>query len=72
MFDKLVKTFCDVDDYCKLFITQWHKTLIENGMLKHIDIKNAVITADAMHCQKETTALICEGKGDYVYQVKKN
>ena len=31
MSDKLVETFCDVDDFCKLFIAQWQKTLIENG-----------------------------------------
>ncbi len=42
------------------------------SMLKKMDVENAVITADAMPCQKETTALIREGKGDYVLQVKKN
>jgi predicted transposase YbfD/YdcC len=35
-------------------------------MLASINIENAVITADAMHCQTETTQLVREGKADYV------
>ncbi len=42
------------------------------SMLASMNITNAVITADAMYCQTETTQLIREGKGDYVLQVKKN
>jgi predicted transposase YbfD/YdcC len=42
------------------------------SMLASMNIENAVITADAMHCQTETTQLVREGKGDYVLQVKKN
>ncbi len=30
----LVELFCDVDDFCKLFIPQWKKQLLENGTLK--------------------------------------
>ena len=41
-------------------------------MLASMNITNAVITADAMHCQTETAQLIRGGKGDYVLQVKKN
>jgi predicted transposase YbfD/YdcC len=41
-------------------------------MLASMKIENAVITADAMHCQTETSQLIREGKGDYVLQVKNN
>jgi hypothetical protein len=32
--DKLVETYCDVDDFCELFIEQWQRTLLENGELK--------------------------------------
>ncbi len=32
--DKLIETFCDVDDFCKLFIEQWRKQLLENGTIK--------------------------------------
>ena len=28
---KLVELFCDVDDFCKVFIPQWYKQLIEDG-----------------------------------------
>lgn len=41
-------------------------------MLASMNIENAVITADAMHCQTETSQLVREGKGDYVLQVKNN
>lgn len=42
------------------------------SMLASMNIENAVMTADAMHCQTETSQLVREGKGDYVLQVKKN
>jgi hypothetical protein len=29
---KLVELFCDVDDFCKVFIPQWRKQLLEDGM----------------------------------------
>ena len=37
-----------------------------------LDVKGIVITADAMHCQKETAQRIIENKGDYVLQLKAN
>ncbi|MCL1077886.1 ISAs1 family transposase [Parashewanella spongiae] len=58
--------------YQKETSTKTNEIPVMQSMLKHMDIENAVITADAMHCQKETTALIREGKGDYVLQVKKS
>ena len=27
----LVELFCDVDDFCKVFIPQWQKQLLEDG-----------------------------------------
>lgn len=41
-------------------------------MLKYLDIKGKIITADALHCQKETCKLITKGKGDYVFGLKEN
>ncbi|ELV8625850.1 hypothetical protein QNF03_002511 [Vibrio cidicii] len=27
--DKLIETFCDVDDFCQLFIEQWQQQLVQ-------------------------------------------
>ncbi len=37
-----------------------------------LDIKDAVVTFDALHCQRETLQQIIKAKGDYVVQVKGN
>jgi hypothetical protein len=31
---KLVDLFCDVDNFCKVFIPQWRKQLLEDGIRK--------------------------------------
>jgi len=41
-------------------------------LLKLIDVTGAVVTIDAMGCQKEIAAKIIEGKGDYVLALKDN
>lgn len=43
-------------------------------ILEQIEIKGKIITADAMHCQRETCAQIMEAKhcGDYVFGLKEN
>jgi predicted transposase YbfD/YdcC len=41
-------------------------------LLELIDIDGAVVTIDAMGCQKEIAKTIVEGKGDYVLQLKGN
>ena len=41
-------------------------------MLEYMDIKGKTMTADAMHCQKETCRKIKEKRGDYVLGLKKN
>lgn len=41
-------------------------------MLDYLDISGKVITADAMHCQRETCAKIAKKKGDYLFGLKKN
>jgi len=45
---------------------------VMQSMLSDMDVKGAVITADAMHCQTETAKRIREGGGDYVLQIKAN
>lgn len=40
--------------------------------LRGLNLKNVVITADAMHCQRETAKIIAEQKGIYVFPVKDN
>ncbi len=42
------------------------------AMLNIIDIKGKTITADAMHCQKETCKKIITSGGDYVFCLKEN
>lgn len=41
-------------------------------LIELLDIKGAVLTMDAMHCQKETAELIIDNGGDYVLQLKGN
>ena len=41
-------------------------------LIELMDIQNAILTMDAMHCQKETAELIIENGGDYVLQLKAN
>jgi len=41
-------------------------------MLEYLNVKGKIVTADAMHCQKETCRKIIEGGGDYVFGLKEN
>lgn len=41
-------------------------------LINQLDLEGAVVTADAMHCQKETVRLIREKEADYLLQVKGN
>lgn len=41
-------------------------------MIDLIDVKNRTITADAMHCQKETCRKIIQANGDYCFGLKEN
>jgi len=41
-------------------------------LIDMLDVKGVVITADAMHCQKETAQTIVNNGGDYVLQLKAN
>lgn len=41
-------------------------------MLEYLNIKDKIVTADAMHCQRETCKLIKSKGGDYLFGVKGN
>jgi predicted transposase YbfD/YdcC len=41
-------------------------------LLELLDVSGAIVTIDAMGCQKEIAAKICAGGGDYVLSVKDN
>ena len=41
-------------------------------MFNKFNLKNCVVTMDALHCQKDTTEVIIHSKGDYVLTVKDN
>lgn len=42
------------------------------ALIEHIDVKNAVVTIDAMGCQREIAQQIVDAQGDYVLAVKDN
>ena len=41
-------------------------------LIRMLEVEGCIITADAMHCQKETAALIDEKKAGYLLNVKNN
>lgn len=41
-------------------------------LIASLELKGAVVTADAMHCQKKTCQAILDKKADYILAVKKN
>ena len=41
-------------------------------MLTYLDVEGKTITADAMHCQKETCRMVIQRKGDYLFGLKEN
>ena len=41
-------------------------------LIEMLDVKGMIITADAMHCKKETAEKIVNNGGDYVLQLKAN
>ncbi len=41
-------------------------------MLTYLDVESKTVTADAMHCQRETCRRIIQRKGDYLFGLKKN
>ena len=42
------------------------------ALLKELDIRGCLVTADAMNCQTDTAQIILKGKGDYLLCAKDN
>ena len=41
-------------------------------MLMYLDVEGKIVTADAMHCQRETCRRVVQKKGDYLFGLKEN
>ena len=41
-------------------------------LIELLELKNAIVTTDAMSCQKKITKAIIKKEGDYILQVKDN
>ena len=41
-------------------------------LIEMLDIRGITITADALHCQRETCEMIVQAGGDYCLQLKGN
>ncbi len=52
--------------------TKGNEIATVQALLHMLDIKDAVVTFDALHCQRETLQQIIKAKGDYIVQVKGN
>lgn len=49
-----------------------NEIVVVQELLKKLKIKSCLITADALHCQEETTKIIVDKKADYLLKVKSN
>lgn len=45
---------------------------VARRMLGKMDLSNAVVSGDALHCQDATARTILDGNGEYLLQVKGN
>ena len=80
MISKFQKALNIVTAYTETGISLYQETVYQKtneiptvqSMLELINVKDKVITADALHCQKETAKAIVENGGDYVLQLKGN
>jgi predicted transposase YbfD/YdcC len=42
------------------------------ALLELVDLKGSLVTADAIHCQRETARIVLDRGGDYLFALKKN
>jgi len=69
-----------VTAYTDTGISLWQKTVDSKSneipavqeLIAMLNVEGMVVTADAMHCQKETAEIIVNKGGDYVLQLKAN
>jgi predicted transposase YbfD/YdcC len=65
---------------CGLRLTLWLTSVSEKSneipavqeLINVLDLEGAVVTADAMHCQRETAKAVVEKKADYILVAKGN
>ena len=48
------------------------KFLCLQKMMTYLNLKDKTVTADAMHCQRDTCAMILGKGGDYLFGLKGN
>jgi hypothetical protein len=41
-------------------------------LYQQVDLRNAVVTGDALHCERENMQLVIENDGDFLFQLKGN
>jgi hypothetical protein len=41
-------------------------------LYQKVDLRNAVVTGDALHCERENMQLVIENDGDFLFQLKSN
>lgn len=41
-------------------------------LYQNVDLRNAVVTSDALHCERENMQLVIENDGDFLFQLKGN
>lgn len=69
-----------VTEYTDTGISLWQTTVDSKtneipavkDLIDMLNVEGVVVTADAMHCQKETAEKIINKKGDYILQLKAN
>lgn len=49
-----------------------HEVPVARGILKYLNLRKKIITADALHTNVETSKIIIQKKGNYVFRVKGN
>lgn len=55
-----------------IIVDKTNEIVAARDILKLFILKGSVVTADAIHCQKETVKIIAEREGDYIIQLKEN
>jgi predicted transposase YbfD/YdcC len=58
--------------YSELIDSKTNEIPVAQSILKQMDLKNSIVTFDALHTQKNTISIIRENKGDYVGALKGN
>ena len=58
--------------FCEPVDAKTNEIPVGQDLLKTMELKKTVVTADALHCQRDTARIIAERRGIYVLTVKEN